>query len=46
MYTLTPVDDGTHVTLTQDNNGSEDEAKRSTENWQHTLEGIKQHAEG
>ena len=46
VYTLTPVDDGTHVTLTQDNNGSEDEAKRSTENWQHALEGIKEHAEG
>jgi hypothetical protein len=46
VYALTPVDDGTHVTLTQDNNGSEDEAKRSTENWQQALEGIKQHAEG
>jgi uncharacterized protein YndB with AHSA1/START domain len=45
VYTLAPVDDGTHVTLTQDNNGSADEAKRSTENWQQALEGIKQHAE-
>jgi uncharacterized protein YndB with AHSA1/START domain len=46
VYELTPVDAGTHVTLTQDNNGSDDEAKRSTENWQHALEGIKAHAEG
>jgi uncharacterized protein YndB with AHSA1/START domain len=46
VYTLTPVDDGTHVTLTQDNNGSDEEAQRSTENWQQALEGIKAHAEG
>jgi uncharacterized protein YndB with AHSA1/START domain len=45
VYTLTPVDGGTHVELTQDNNGSEEEAQRSTANWKQALEGIKQHAE-
>ncbi len=45
VWVLTPVDEGTHVTLTQDNNGSEDEAEHSAENWQHALEGIKAHAE-
>jgi len=45
VYELAAVDGGTHVTLTQDNNGSDDEAQRSTENWQQALRGVKAHAE-
>jgi uncharacterized protein YndB with AHSA1/START domain len=45
VYTLTPIDHGTHVTLTQDNNGSDDEAQHATENWQQALQGIKAHVE-
>jgi uncharacterized protein YndB with AHSA1/START domain len=46
VYTLTPTSDGTHVELTQDNNGSDDEAKQSTANWEQALQGIKAHIEG
>jgi uncharacterized protein YndB with AHSA1/START domain len=44
-YTLTDRDGTTHVTLTQDNNGSADEAKRAEENWAGMLAGLKQVAE-
>jgi uncharacterized protein YndB with AHSA1/START domain len=46
VYTLTAVDGGTHVTLTQDNNGSDEEAQHSTANWEQALKGIKENAEG
>lgn len=45
-YTLTPTPDGTHVELTQDNNGSEDEGEKSKANWDQALQGIKAHIEG
>lgn len=46
VYTLTPAGDGTHVELTQDNNGSDEEVERSTANWQQALEGVKKTVEG
>jgi uncharacterized protein YndB with AHSA1/START domain len=46
VYTLTPIDRGTHIELTQDNNGSEEEAQHSTANWEQALRGIKAHIEG
>ena len=44
-FTLTPDRDGTHVALTQDNNGSDEEAERSTANWSQALQGIKARVE-
>lgn len=44
-YALTPDGDGTHVSLSQDNNGSEDEAKHSQENWSTMLGGLKKFVE-
>lgn len=35
----------THVVLKQDNNADVDEAKRSAENWETMLAGLKQHVE-
>jgi uncharacterized protein YndB with AHSA1/START domain len=40
-FTLTERDAGTHVELAQDNNGSQDEADRSSSNWKSMLEGLK-----
>ncbi len=45
-YNLRKRDGGTHVTLTQDNNASEDEVKHSTRNWQTMLDGLRDHVEG
>jgi uncharacterized protein YndB with AHSA1/START domain len=45
-YELAANADGTHVTLNQDNNGSEDEAQHSQENWSMMLGGLKKHLEG
>jgi uncharacterized protein YndB with AHSA1/START domain len=45
-YQLRPASGGTHVTLTQDNNASDDELKHSTENWQAMLGFLKKHLEG
>ena len=44
-FTLTPDRDATRVVLTQDNNGSDEEAERSTANWSQALQGIKAHVE-
>ena len=41
-YTLSDRGDRVHVTLRQDNNGSEDEATHSAENWQQMLDGLKE----
>ena len=42
-YTLAPQGDGgtTEVTLTQDNNATEQEAEHSAENWKQMLDGLK-----
>jgi uncharacterized protein YndB with AHSA1/START domain len=44
-YDLDEQDGGTHVTLSQDNNGSEEEAERSTANWEMVLSGLKKTVE-
>ncbi len=40
-YRLTESGGGTHLNLTQDNNGSPDEVEHSRGNWQATLESLK-----
>jgi uncharacterized protein YndB with AHSA1/START domain len=40
-YTLEDRGDSVHVVLRQDNNGSEEEAEHSAENWQTMLNGLK-----
>jgi uncharacterized protein YndB with AHSA1/START domain len=40
-YNLMPAGDATHVTITQDNNKTEEEAKHSEKNWNMVLEGMK-----
>jgi uncharacterized protein YndB with AHSA1/START domain len=45
IYLLATKGDGTHVTLSQDNNGTPEEAKHSTENWSAMLRGLKDHLE-
>lgn len=45
-YDLAPDGAGTRLTITQDNNASEEEAQHSSENWRMVLEGIKKLLEG
>jgi uncharacterized protein YndB with AHSA1/START domain len=40
-YELSPAGAGTRLTLTQDNNASQEEADHSTKNWQMVLDGLK-----
>ncbi len=40
-YELSAKGDGTHLTLTQDNNASQEEANHSAQNWKVVLEGMK-----
>ncbi|MGX7681812.1 SRPBCC domain-containing protein [Jatrophihabitans sp. DSM 45814] len=40
-YELEPRDAGTHLSLSQDNNNDEDEARRAGENWEAMLAGLK-----
>src|SRR5689334_19412030 len=42
---LTPARNGTHVTLSQDNNETEQEREHSTKNWEMMLQGLKKHVE-
>ncbi len=44
-YELTADGGRTHVSLSQDNNDSEDDVKHSTENWQMMLDGLKKFVE-
>lgn len=46
VYALEPDGTGTRLTLTQDNNASEEEADRATDTWAQVLAGIKEVAEG
>lgn len=41
-YELSDRDGGTHLSLSQDGNGSEDEAEHATKNWETMLGGIKE----
>lgn len=45
-YELDGADGSTRLTITQDNNASEEEARHSEENWKMVLEGIKKLLEG
>jgi uncharacterized protein YndB with AHSA1/START domain len=40
-YELTPQDGGTVLTVTQDNNATEEERSHSEKNWRTVLEGLK-----
>jgi uncharacterized protein YndB with AHSA1/START domain len=44
-YELDERGGGTHVALSQDNNGSEEEAERATANWEMMLNGLKKTVE-
>jgi len=46
VYELDENDGVTTVSLSQDNNGSEEEAERSRANWQMMLDGLKKQVEG
>ena len=45
-YRLAPAGEGTHLTLSQDHNGSEDERDRSQQNWKGVLTQLKSVVEG
>src|SRR5215210_1123148 len=45
-YTLSEKGNGTEVTITQDNNATEDEKKHSVKNWETVLAGMKKLLEG
>ena len=45
-YELAPEGDGTRLTITQDNNDSEEDANHSAQNWKMVLDGIKKLVEG
>lgn len=45
-YTLSERDDGTEVTITQDNNATREEKAHSEKNWQTILKGMKELLEG
>jgi uncharacterized protein YndB with AHSA1/START domain len=45
-YELSADDKGTRLTITQDNNNSQEEADHSGQNWKMVLEGIKKLVEG
>ena len=45
-YELSADGDGTKLTLTQDNNSSQEEANHSGENWKMVLDGMKKMLEG
>ena len=40
-YELEPAGSGTRLTITQDNNATEEEARHSAENWKMVLDGLK-----
>ncbi len=46
QYELSNQGSATRLTVTQDNNDSEEEAQHSSQNWQMVLEGVKKLAEG
>lgn len=46
VYTLTPGDDGTHLSLTQDNCTDEAQAEQFSRTWQQMIEALKTHVEG
>ena len=45
-YELTPDGNGTRLTITQDNNDSQEDANHSEQNWKMVLDGLKKLLEG
>jgi uncharacterized protein YndB with AHSA1/START domain len=45
-YELTPADSGTKLTVTQDNNATQDDATHAEGNWNMVLDGLKKLLEG
>ena len=45
-YELAPAGSGTRLTITQDNNASQEEATHSEQNWNMVLDGLKKLLEG
>ncbi len=45
-YELSAGGDGTRLTITQDNNASQEDANHSEQNWKMVLEGMKKLVEG
>jgi len=45
-YELSPEGSGTRLTVTQDNNASQEDASHAEQNWQTVLDGIKKLLEG
>lgn len=45
-YDLAPEGSGTRLTITQDNNATQEEAQHSEQNWNMVLEGMKKVVEG
>ena len=45
-YELTPDGNGTRLTITQDNNESQEDANHSEQNWKMVLDGLKKLLEG
>lgn len=45
VYTLTPVDGGTHLSLTQDNCADEAQAEQFSRNWQQMIGALRDHVE-
>ena len=45
-YELSPENGGTKLTITQDNNASQEEADHSAQNWNTVLDGMKKLLEG
>jgi uncharacterized protein YndB with AHSA1/START domain len=46
VYSLETEDEGTHLSLTQDGNESEEQAEQFSGSWQQMLDGLKEHVEG
>lgn len=45
VYTLADADPGTEVTVTQDNNGDDNEVQQNTSSWSQMLGQLKKHVE-
>lgn len=46
LYTLTAIDEGTRLSMTQDNCVNEEQAEQFSRNWQAMLDGLKAQVEG
>jgi uncharacterized protein YndB with AHSA1/START domain len=45
VYTLTPIDSGTHLELSQDGCDSDEQARQFSKNWQTMLDNLRSHVE-